>query len=73
MTPLEKRLARRIHNQRVRLRELEKFHTWRVHRWTRSPWLHITTKVLKENRELRARLGIDGRFDQAEAMKDYKP
>lgn len=28
MTPMEKRLARRIHNQRRRLRQLEEFKGW---------------------------------------------
>ena len=29
LTPLEKRLARRIHNQRRRLRQMEMFESWR--------------------------------------------
>ena len=75
MTLMEKRLARRIHNQRVRLRQLEEFSGWqREYRgWTRNKWLHMASKLLRENEQLRRRLGDAGRFDQTASIKDYVP
>jgi hypothetical protein len=75
MTELEKRLARRIHNQRSRLRELEDFS--RMHReskvWSRSMWLHMAMKLLRENERLRARLGITEHFNQRGSLIDHAP
>ena len=56
MTDVEKLLARRIHNQRVRLRQLEKFQVDRLlHRkMTCQPWRDYVQKVVAENRRLQA-------------------
>lgn len=74
MTPIEQRLAKRIHNQRARLRQMEMFESWqregRV--WSRSEWFTMACKLLKENRELRDRLGIEQSFDQRAALVDHK-
>lgn len=63
---MEKRLARRIHKQRLRLRQLEGFsdqmRQYKI--WSRSKWLDMACRLLRENRELRERLGIGGQFDQ---------
>lgn len=73
MSPMEKRLARRIHNQRVRLRELEQFHYWqRMARvWSRSEWFDLAVAALKENQDLRDRLGMSDQFNQLDAMPEY--
>ena len=75
MTEMEKRLARRIHNQRVRLRQLEDFS--RMHReskvWSRSMWLSMACKLLRENDELRDKLQISERFDQRASLADHTP
>lgn len=71
MTPLEKRLARRIHNQRRRLRQMEEFAGWQreARSFNHSKWLYLASRALKENRELRAKLGIVGNFDQIAALR----
>lgn len=56
MTPMEQRLARRIHKQRVRLRQLETFARYPVDRWKR--WMDLALRLGKENNELRRRLGL---------------
>lgn len=70
MTDLEKRLARRIHNQRVRLRQLEMFNSWQKEArvWSKSQWFEMASALLAENRKLRLLAGISGSFDQLAAM-----
>ena len=65
--PLEKKLAQRIHNQRVRLRQLEDFRTQDIEAdaFNHSRWLRLACRALRENADLRAKLGIGGRFDQS--------
>ena len=50
MTPLEKKLARRIHNQRARLRQLEAaVLAKQQHRhWTAPKWLEIACRYYRE-------------------------
>ena len=70
MTPLEKRLARRIHNRRARLRPLERFNGWQKEAriWSKSQWCEMASALLAENRKLRVLAGISGDFDQMAAM-----
>ena len=70
-TEMEKRLARRIRNQRVRLRQLEEFEANRAEyrAFNHSMWFRLACRALKENRELRTRLGISEQFNQREALK----
>jgi hypothetical protein len=70
MTEQEKILAKRIHNQRVRLREMENFPCNKNRIWTRSMWVDLATKALNENRKLREEFGVGGRFDQPNATKN---
>lgn len=44
-------LQRRIHLQRVRLRQLEKFERMPIDRWQR--WMHLALRLGKENNDLR--------------------
>ena len=48
---LEFPLQRRIHNQRVRLRQLEEFARYPEDRWRR--WMNLALRLGKENNELR--------------------
>jgi hypothetical protein len=50
VTPLEKKLARRIHNQRARLRQLEAaVLAKQQHRhWTAPKWLEIACRYYRE-------------------------
>lgn len=55
MTDLEKRLARRLHNQRRRLRQLEEFKGWgKWHHAMRRMYIALLRKRETELRELRA-------------------
>ncbi len=56
LTPTEQRLARRIHTQRVRLRQLEEFRGWAPDRWRR--WMDLALRLGAENAELRKRLDL---------------
>ena len=50
---LEFKLQRRIHMQRVRLRQLEVFSRYPHERW--RLWMDLALRLGKENNELRAR------------------
>jgi hypothetical protein len=52
LTPSEQRLARRIHKQRVRLRQLEVFSWQPYDRWRR--WMDLALRLGKENRDMKA-------------------
>lgn len=61
---LEFRLQRRIHNQRVRLRQMEMFSGWQreARAYNKSRWLDVACRAIRENKELRQRLGVAGSF-----------
>lgn len=57
MTPLEKRLARRIHNQRRRLAQLEEFADWRTgehDRKMKRAFMKLASERWDEIRRLKA-------------------
>ena len=54
---LELPLQRRIHKQRVRLRQLETFSWQPYDRWRR--WMDLALRLGKENNELRRSQGVD--------------
>ena len=53
MTPNEQRLAKRIHAQRVRLRQLESFARRPLDRWRR--WMDLALRLGHETRDLKAK------------------
>ena len=71
-TPIEKKLARRIHNQRVRLRQLEEIKSWHIEArsFHQSIWFKMATKLMQDNMKLRGQLGIRGQFDQKKALQE---
>lgn len=59
MTELEKRLARRIHNQRRRLAQMEEFNRWQTgqkDRELKNMYRKIASDRLEKIRELEAKL-----------------
>jgi len=41
--------------------------------WSRSKWLHMACKLLRENDDLRKQLGIKERFGQLNSLEDHIP